>query len=273
MTTQSDKAAAFRALHAAPGAFVIPNPWDTGSAKILALAGYRALATTSAGMAWALGKSDGAVGREGALAHARVIAAATELPVSGDLENGFGDAPADCAETVRGAAAAGLVGCSIEDSTGRGDDPIYPLEVAVARVQAAVAAARALPFPFTLTARAENFLHGRTDLADTVRRLQAFAAVGADVLYAPGLSTREQIAAVVKAVAPKPVNLLASPALGAITVDEIGALGVKRISVGGLLARVGYSAVLRAAREMSASGTFGFAKEAVPFAELNGMFK
>jgi 2-methylisocitrate lyase-like PEP mutase family enzyme len=273
MTSQSDKAAAFRALHAGPGAFVIPNPWDVGSVKLLALAGYRALATTSAGMAWSLGRPDGGVGREGALAHARAIVGASELPVSADLENGFGDAPADCAETVRGAAAAGLVGCSIEDATGRADDPIYPLEVAVARVQAAVAAARALPFPFTLTARAENFLHGRPDLADTLRRLQAFAAAGADVLYAPGLSTREQVAAVVQAVAPRPVNLLASPALGAITVAEIGALGVKRISVGGLLARAAYSAALRAAREMATSGTFAFAKEAVPFVELNGMFK
>jgi 2-methylisocitrate lyase-like PEP mutase family enzyme len=247
MTTQSDKAAAFKALHAGPGAFVIPNPWDIGSAKMLALAGYRALATTSAGMAWSLGRPDGGIGRDGALAHARLIVAASELPVSADLENGFGDAPADCAETVRGAAAA--------------------------RVQAAVAAARALPFPFTLTARAENFLHGRPDLADTLRRLQAFAAAGADVLYAPGLSTREQVAAVVQAVAPRPVNLLASPALGAITVAQIGELGVKRISVGGLLARAAYSAALRAAREMATSGTFAFAKEAVPFAELDGMFK
>jgi 2-methylisocitrate lyase-like PEP mutase family enzyme len=273
VTTQSEKAAAFKALHAAPGAFVIPNPWDIGSAKLLALGGYKALATTSAGMAWSLGRPDGGVSREEALAHGRAIAAATPLPVSADLENGFGDAPADCAETVRGAAAAGLVGCSIEDSTGRAGEPIYPLELAVARVQAAVAAARALPFPFMLTARAENFLHGRADLEDTLRRLRAFAAAGADVLYAPGLSTREQIAAVVQAVAPKPVNLLASPALGPVTVAELGTLGVKRISIGGLLARAAYSAALRAAREMAASGTFGFAKDAVPFAELNGMFK
>ena len=273
MTAQADKAAAFKALHAAPGAFVIPNPWDIGSAKLLALAGYKALATTSAGMAWSIGRPDGAVSRDEALAHGRDIAAATPLPVSADLENGFGDAPADCAETVRGAAAAGLVGCSIEDASGRADEPIYPLELAAARVQAAVAAARALPFPFMLTARSENFLHGRPDLEDTLRRLRTFAAAGADVLYAPGLSTREQIAAVVKAVAPKPVNLLASPALGAITVTELGTLGVKRISVGGLLARAAYSAALRAAREMATSGTFGFAKEAVPFAELNGMFK
>ncbi|HZF35109.1 MAG TPA: isocitrate lyase/phosphoenolpyruvate mutase family protein [Candidatus Angelobacter sp.] len=273
MTTQSDKAAAFKALHAAPGAFVIPNPWDVGSARMLTLTGYRALATTSAGLAWSLGRPDGGVGRDAALAHARVIVAASELPVSADLENGFGDAPADCAETVRGAAAAGLVGCSIEDSTGRAGEPIYAPELALARVQAAVAAARALPFPFTLTARAENFLHGRPDLEDTLRRLKAFAAAGADVLYAPGLSTREQIAAVVQAVAPKPVNLLASPALGPVTVRELGTLGVKRISVGGLLARAAYGAALRAAREIAASGTFGFAKEAVPFAELNGMFK
>ena len=273
MTAQFDKATAFKALHSAPGAFVIPNPWDVGTAKMLALAGYRALATTSAGMAWSLGRPDGGVGREEALAHGRAIAAASDLPVSADLENGFGDAPAECAETVRGAAAAGLVGCSIEDATGRAGDPIYPLELAAARIEAAVAAASALPFPFMLTARAENFLHGRPDLEDTLRRLRAFAAAGADVLYAPGLSTHEQIAAVVQAVAPKPVNLLASPALGPITVSELGALGVKRISLGGLLARAAYGAALRAAREMAASGTFGFAKEAMPFAEINGMFK
>ena len=170
-------------------AFVIQKR-DVGSAKLLALAGYKALATTSAGMAWSLGRPDGGVSREEALAHGRVIAAATPLPVSADLENGFGDAPADCAETVRGAAAAGLVGCSIEDASGRADEPIYPLELAAARVQAAVAAARALPFPFTLTARSENFLHGRPDLEDTLRRLRAFAAAGADVLYAPGLHAR-----------------------------------------------------------------------------------
>jgi len=272
MTSQADRAAAFKALHDAPGAFVIPNPWDVGTAKMLALAGYQALATTSAGMAWALGRPDGGVGRDGALAHARAIVGASDLPVSADLENGFGDAPAECAETVRGAAAAGLVGCSIEDATGRAGEPIYPLELAAARVQAAVAAARALPFPFMLTARAENFLHGRTDLEDTLRRLRAFAAAGADVLYAPGLSTREQIAAVVQAVAPKPVNLLASPALGAITVAELGALGVKRISLGGALARVAYGAALRAARDLAANGRFGFLQETVSFAEINGMF-
>jgi 2-methylisocitrate lyase-like PEP mutase family enzyme len=272
MTTQSEKAAAFKALHA-QGVFVIPNPWDIGSAKMLAREGFRALATTSAGMAWAVGRPDGGVGREGALAHARAIVGATDLPVSADLENGFGDAPADCAETVRGAAAAGLVGCSIEDSSGRADAPIYAFEQALARVQASVAAARALPFPFMLTARAENFLHGRQDLEDTLRRLRAFAEAGADVLYAPGLATREQIAAVVKAVAPKPVNVLAYPALGAITASELGALGVRRISVGGLLARAAYGAALRAAREMSSAGTFTFAKETVPTAEMNGLFR
>src|SRR5215475_876635 len=224
MTSQSDKAAAFEALHAGPDVFVIPNPWDAGSAKILAQLGFKALATTSAGLAFSLGRPDGegAVGRDEALAHARTIVAATDLPVSADLENLYGDAPAVCAETIRQAAATGLAGCSIEDTTGRADDPIYPFDLALARVQAAVDAARALPFPFTLTARAENFLHGRPDMADTLRRLRAFAAAGADVLYAPGLSTREQIAAVVQAVAPKPVNLLASPALGAVTVTELG---------------------------------------------------
>jgi 2-methylisocitrate lyase-like PEP mutase family enzyme len=273
VTSQKDKAVAFKALHEQAGAFVIPNPWDVGSARMLALAGYRALATTSAGFAWSLGRPDGGVSREEALAHGRTIAAASDLPVSGDLEDGFGDAPADCAETVRGAATAGLVGCSIEDATGRAAEPIYPFELALARVQAAVAAARALPFPFMLTARAENFLRGRPDLEDTLRRLRAFAAAGADVLYAPGLSTREQIVAVVQAAAPKPVNVLASPALGALTVADLGALGVKRISVGGLLARAAYGAALRAAREMATRGTFGFAAETVPFAEINGMFR
>ena len=270
MTGQSDKAAAFKALHAAPGTFVIPNPWDIGSAKMLAIAGFRALATTSAGMAWSLARADGGVTREQALTHARVIADATDLPVSGDLENGYGDAPADCAETVRGAAAAGLVGCSIEDATGRANEPIYPFDLAVARVQAAVAAARALPFPFTLTARAENFLRGRTDLDDTLRRLRAFAEAGADVLYAPLLSTREQITAAIQAVAPKPVNVLA---LGSLSVAELTDLGVKRVSIGGTFARVAYGAFLRAARELASSGTFAFIKEPVSSAEINGLFK
>jgi 2-methylisocitrate lyase-like PEP mutase family enzyme len=275
MTSQSDKATTFRALHARPGAFVIPNPWDAGTAIMLARLGYRALATTSAGFAFSIGRADGegAVNRDEALAHARTIVAATDLPVSADLENGFGDAPADCAETIRRAAEAGLVGGSIEDATGRDAEPIYPFDVAVARVKAAVAAAQALPFPFTLTARAENLLHGRADLPDTIRRLQAFAAAGADVLYAPGLTTRDDIAAVVQAVAPKPVNVVMGLGGASFSVAELGALGVRRISLGSAFARAAYGAFLRAAREVATAGTFGFAKEAVPFAEINAMFR
>jgi 2-methylisocitrate lyase-like PEP mutase family enzyme len=275
VTSQSEKAAAFRALHAQAGVFVIPNPWDAGSAKVLGQLGFKALATTSAGLAFSLGRPDGegAVGRDEALAHARTIVAATDLPVSADLENGYGDAPEACAETVRQAAAAGFVGCSIEDATGRTGDPIYPPEAALARVQAAVAAARALPFPFTLTARAENFLHGRPDLADTLQRLRAFAAAGADVLYAPGLTTRAQIEAVVQAVAPKPVNVVMGLAKADFSVADLGALGVRRISLGSALARTAYGAFLRAAREIAGPGTFSFAKDAVPFAEINALFE
>jgi len=260
MTAQSDKAAAFKALHAAPGTFVIPNPWDIGSAKMLAIAGFRALATTSAGMAWSLARADGGVTREQALTHARVIADATDLPVSGDLENGYGDAPADCAETVRGAAAAGLVGCSIEDATGRANEPIYPFDLAVARVQAAVAAARALPFPFTLTARAENHIRGNPDLDDTIARLQAFEEAGADVLYAPGLRTVDEIRAVCEAVS-KPVNVLAVPSLSAA---EIFGAGAQRISVGGALTWVAVKAFADAATAIRDEGDFSALAANVP---------
>jgi 2-methylisocitrate lyase-like PEP mutase family enzyme len=275
MTTQSDKARAFRALHERPAAFAIPNPWDAGSAKMLARMGFEALATTSAGFAFSLGRPDGAgaVSREDMLGNARAIVAATPLPVSADLEGGFGDAPAACAETIRLAAAAGLVGGSIEDATGRAEDPIYPFDRAVARIGAAVAAARALPFAFMLTARAENFLHGRPDLADTLRRLRAFAEAGADVLYAPGLKTRADIAAVVEAVAPKPVNVVMGLAGAPFTLAELGALGVKRVSVGSALARAAYGAFLRGAREIRERGSFAFAADAVPFAEIDGMFR
>ena len=277
MTDQKTKSEAFAALHRRAGAFVIPNPWDAGTAKMLAALGYEALATTSAGFAYSIGRPDavGAVSRDEALAHARQIVAATELPVSADLENGYGDDPGTCAETIRRAAAAGLVGGSIEDATGRAEDPIYPFEAAVERVRAAVAAARALRFPFTLTARAENFLHGRPDLEDTVRRLRAFAEAGADVLYAPGLRSREAIAAVVAAVAPRPVNVVMGLGLGAavLSVAELAAMGVKRISLGSALARAAYGAFLRAAEEIAGRGTFGFAAEAASFATIEAMFE
>ena len=265
----------FRLLHERTGAFVIPNPWDAGSAKMLAALGFEALATTSAGFAFSLGMPDaeGAIGRDETLANARAIVEATALPVSADLENGFGDSPEACAETIRLAAETGLVGGSIEDATGRSAEPIYPFAVAVDRVAAAVGAARALPFHFTLTARAENLIHGRRDLDDTVRRLQAFAEAGADVLYAPGLQTREEIARVVVAVAPKPVNVVMGLSGARFSIAELEALGVKRISVGSALARAAYGAFLESAREIRERGTFSFADRAVPYRELNALFR
>ena len=275
MASQADKAAAFQALHRRAGAFIIPNPWDAGSAKILASFGFEALATTSAGFAFALGRPDaeGAIDRDETLANARAIIAATDLPVSADLENGFGDAPDACAETIRAAAAVGLAGGSIEDATGRADVPIYGFDAAVRRVQAAANAARALPHPFVLTARAENFLCNRPDLDDTIRRLQAYAEAGADVLYAPGLTAREDIEAVVRGVAPKPVNVIMGLAGASLSLTELAALGVKRVSVGSALARAALGALTRAAQEMKTSGTFEFAADAAPYRTLNRLFQ
>jgi 2-methylisocitrate lyase-like PEP mutase family enzyme len=272
MNHQVTKGETFKSLHERPGIFAIPNPWDAGSAKLLANLGFEALATTSAGLAFSLGKPDGAraVSREETLGNARAIVEATSLPVSADLENGFGDEPETCAETIRLAVKVGLVGASIEDSTGRIEDPIYPFDMSVERVKAAVKAVREAPFPFMLTARAENFLHRRPDLKDTIRRLEAFADAGADVLYAPGLQTREEIVAVVKAVAPKPVNVLAG---GALSLADLAGLGVKRASLGSALARAAYGAFLRAAEEIHREGAFTFAEEAVPFAKINATFK
>jgi 2-methylisocitrate lyase-like PEP mutase family enzyme len=264
--TQSERAAAFRLLHERPGAFVIPNPWDAGTARVLAGLGFEALATTSSGLAYTLGRRDaeGAVTREEALRSATSIVAATPLPVSADLENGFGDDPETVAETIRMAAATGLVGGSIEDATARPDDPIYPQSQAVKRVEAAVEAARSLTFPFVLTARAENYLYGRRDLDDTVRRLQAYEAAGADVLYAPGLRTIEDVRAVCTAVS-RPVNVLAGPNF---TVVQLADAGVRRISLGGALSRAALSAFLRAAREVREEGSFHFLEDVVPFADL-----
>jgi 2-methylisocitrate lyase-like PEP mutase family enzyme len=269
-SNQSDKARTFRALHERSGVFVIPNPWDVGTARILAALGFEALATTSAGLAFALGRRDGegAVSRDEALAHARDIVSATPLPVSADLENGFGDTPETAAETIRLAADAGLVGASIEDATGNRDRPIYDAALAVDRIAAAVEAARALPFPFTLTARAENFLHGRPDLDDTIGRLQAFEAAGADVLYAPGLRDLAMIRTVCAAVG-NPVNVVMGLAGAAFTVEELAAAGVRRISLGSALSRAALGAFLRAAREISERGTFSFADDAASFADLD----
>jgi 2-methylisocitrate lyase-like PEP mutase family enzyme len=274
-STQQIRAEAFRKLHERAGIFVVPNPWDAGSAKMLASLGFEALATTSAGLAFSLGKADGAkaVTREETLSNARTIVGATELPVSADLENGYGDEPEACAETIMLAAEAGLAGGSIEDATGRPDDPIYSFEFAVERVRTAVQAARSLPYPFMLTARAENFLHGRSDLADTIRRLEAFADAGADVLYAPGLKTREEIEAVVKAVAPRPVNVVMGLNQAGFSLDDLAKLGVKRVSLGSTLARVAYGGFLRAAEEIAQKGSFKFAEGTVPYTTINGMFK
>jgi 2-methylisocitrate lyase-like PEP mutase family enzyme len=269
MQTQQQKGETFRALHHRDSAFLIPNPFDIGTARLLAHLGFEALATTSAGYAFTLGLPDSAVGREAMLAHVSAIASATDLPVSADLENGYGDSPDDAAETIRLAAAAGLVGGSIEDATGHEDDPIYEKQHAVDRIRAAADAARALPFPFTLTARAENYLHGRANLQDTIERLQAFQQAGADVLYAPGLTTPEEIAAVISSV-DRPVNVLATSQLD---LAALSALGAKRVSVGSALSRAALGAFLRAAREMRTSGTFTFAQEAAPYKDLNAIFK
>jgi 2-methylisocitrate lyase-like PEP mutase family enzyme len=269
-SSQAEKATRFQALHAGPGTFVIPNPWDAGSARILAALGFQALATTSAGFAFTLGRRDGEglVSRDEMLAHCRTIVEATDLPVSADLENCFGDDPATVAETIRRAAAAGLVGGSVEDATGDSTRPIYDFGHAVERVAAAVEAARSLPFPFTLVARAENYLHGRPDLDDTLRRLQAFAAAGADVLYAPCLGL-DAIRTVCAAVAPKPVNALAARKGDGLTVENLAAAGVRRISVGSALNRAAFGAFLRAAREIQEKGTFSFGDDTIPFAEIS----
>ena len=268
-TSQNEKAKKLRKLHEGPGAFLIPNPWDAGTARMLSALGYEALATTSAGLAFSLGRRDGEglLTREEVLAHVRAIVAACDLPVSADLENGFGDAPEKVAETIRLGAQAGLVGGSIEDATGDARRPIYDPGHAVERVRAAVEAARSLPFPFTLTARAENFLHGRSDLDDTVRRLQAFADAGADVLYAPGLPSLQAIQSVCAAVAPRPVNALIGAA--GRSMAELAAAGVRRISMGSALHRAAMGAFLNAAKEMKERGTFAFLEQSVPFAELS----
>lgn len=270
MTPQPDKGRAFRELHDRPGLFIIPNPWDVGSAKLLTQAGFAALATTSAGFAFSAGRPDHGVTREAMLGHVAAIALATDLPVSGDLENGFGDAPEIVAETIRLAAEAGLVGGSIEDGTGETGNPLYELGYAADRVRAAAEVAHALPFPFLLTARAENYLVGRPDLRDTIARLQAYQQAGADVLYAPGLLTGEDILAVVTSV-DRPVNVLMSLPGSQLNVRTLEGLGVRRVSVGSGLARAALGAFLRAAEEMRVQGTFSFAEHAASSRTLNAL--
>ena len=265
------KAEAFHALHQAPGAFIIPNPWDRGSARILAHMGFKALATTSMGYAFSIGQRDNSLTRDQTLANAADIVASTDLPVNADLENGFGDAPEETAETIRLSAATGICGGSIEDASGNPDAPIYDIGLAAERVRAAVAAARSLPYRFTLTARAENYLWGRSDLKDTIKRLQTFQEAGADVLYAPGLKTREEIAAVVSSV-DRPVNVVMGLVGAQLSLEELSRIGVKRISVGSSLQRAALGAFLRAAGEMSAKGTFTYAAEAASPKDVTPIF-
>lgn len=275
MDVQTLRAEAFKALHERDRAFVIPNPWDAGSAKLLAGLGFEALATTSAGLAFSLGRPDaeGAMTLAETLDNVRAIVDATALPVAADLENGFSDDPKGCAEAILLGAQAGLVGGSIEDASGNPDEPIYSFHHAVERVEAAVAAARSLDFPFMLCARAENLLHGRMDLDDTIARLQAFAEAGADVLYAPGLRTADEIRAVVQAVAPKPVNVLMGMKGVQLGVNQLQDLGVRRISVGSSLMRAAYGAFYRGAEEILGQGTFTYGEQAMPFDQLNQLFR
>jgi len=268
MLTQAEKGQAFRGLHEREDAFIIPNPWDAGTARLLTRLGFEALATTSAGYAFSVGKRDHTIDRPEMMAHVSAIVSATELPVSADLENGFGDSAEVVAQTIRLAAAAGLAGASIEDMSQPGRS-IYDREHAAERIRAAAEVARALPFAFTLTARAENYIAGRSDLQDTIKRLQAYQMAGADVLYAPGLTSKDDIAAVVSSV-DRPVNVLMGLPGVRLSLAELSAMGVRRVSVGSGLARAALGAFLRAAREMGEHGTFAFADEAV--SSLNALF-
>jgi 2-methylisocitrate lyase-like PEP mutase family enzyme len=272
MRTQAQKAEAFRALHTRKDAFIIPNPWDVGTARILERLGFEALATTSAGFAFSSGVPDNEVGRDNMLAHLAEIGAATDLPVSADLENGFGDDPRTAGETIRMAAAAGVVGGSIEDSVNRPGETVYELAHAVDRIRAAVEAARSLKFPFTLTARCENYLLGIEDLTDTIRRLQAYQEAGADVLYAPCITSREDIVAVVRAV-DRPVNFLMGTQPQRYSLAELSEMGVRRVSVGSALSTVALGAFLRGAREMKDKGTFNYTKESAGFGEVTELLK
>jgi len=272
MIMQEDKAHRFRALHNGPGAFVIPNPWDAGSARILAGLGFHALATTSAASASALGRRDHALTRDETLAHARVIVDATDLPVSADLGKGFGDAPEVVAETVRLAASIGLVGCTIEDSTGNQDSPLYDVGLAVERIAAAAEAARTLQFPFMLTARAHNFLYGAPSLDETISRLRAFENAGADVVFAPGLPDLAAVRAVCAAIS-KPVNFMVGIKGKSFSVSELSAAGVRRISLATSLYRAAMTGLLDAAREVKNAGQFSFLDDCVTTPELNKLMQ
>ena len=270
MPTVADKRREFKRLHES-GCFVIPNPWDVGSTLYLQSLGFKALATTSAGFAWARGLGDGGVTRDMAIAHIAEISAAADVPVNADFEGGFADKPEDVAESVRLCAGTGVSGLSIEDFTGDRANPLYDFELAVARIKAARAAIDKAGGDVLLTGRSEGFIRGKPDLEETIRRLKAFADAGADCLYAPGITTREQISAVVKAVAPKPVNILMGTP-SELTVKDIAELGGRRISVGGSLARSAWGGFMRAAKQIMDAGNFNAFADAAPSAELNKLF-
>ncbi|WP_422035260.1 isocitrate lyase/PEP mutase family protein [Reyranella sp.] len=270
--SQAEKARKFRALHESPGAFVIANPWDGGSARILAGLGFEALASSSGAKAGVLGKRDGRVTRDEALANARLIVNATDLPVAADLEKGFGDSPNDAAETIRQAAGVGLVGGSIEDATGNPDQPLFDIETAATRIKAAVDAARSLPVPFVLTARAEGFLRGKADLGDVIKRLQAYEAAGADVLFAPGLPDLAAVKKVCGALR-KPFNFMVGIKGKSFSKAELEAAGVKRISLATSLYRVAMTGLIDAATEVKEKGTFTYLDRAIPTGDLNAFMK
>lgn len=272
MSSQMEKGVAFRALHAAKQLFIIPNPWDVGSARVLEGLGFAALATTSSGFAFSLGMVDGQPGRDAVLEHARSLTQATTIPISADLENGFGDEPEVVAETIRRAAAAGLVGGSIEDYTGRPDQPLYSLSQATERVHAAVEAAAALDFPFTITARAENLLRMKPDIEETIRRLQAYQSVGAPVLFAPGVRSRDDIQNILREV-DRPLNVLAGARDLDLTIAQLAELGVRRVSVGGTFSKLAYGALIQAARELKDTGTFGFMAETARARDLSTLLR
>ena len=274
MRTQAEKGHLFQELHKRPGILLVPNPWDAGTARILESLGYEAMATTSLGLANALGRVDGsgAVSRAELLENCRVIAAATSLPVTADLENGYADDPADAATIVRDASAAGIVGGSIEDASWDPAKPIYDFNHAVERVRAAVEMARSLKVPFVLTARADGFLHGHTSLDETIRRLQAFEAAGADVLYAPGLRDLGTMRTVVSAIG-KPLNVVMSAADPSLTVEDLAAAGVKRVSVGGALSRLALAAFISGARQIKEKGSFAWVRDTVPTRDLKPIFR
>jgi 2-methylisocitrate lyase-like PEP mutase family enzyme len=273
MTTQAQKAEIFRELHMQKKPFIIPNPWDVGSARVLAGLGFRALATTSSGFANSIGLIDGEPGRDAVLAHSATLVAATDLPVSADLENGFGDSPEAVAQTFRGALAAGLVGGSIEDFSGDRDKQLYDIEHAAERVRAAVEAVRSAGFPFTVTARAENYFRGKPDLSDTIKRLQAYQEAGADVLFAPSLPSREALETLLREV-DRPVNVLGGiGGLAKLTLADYEALGVRRVSVGSLLSMVAYGGLIHAARELKDAGSFGFVQELARAKDLRALLR